>query len=107
MTLLRFRKKFLIELRELRDLRGENFDLDAWLLAIELLASGAALPATFGDHELKDDWAHRREFHIGPDDLIIYVRKQRSDEVVFHRAGTHKHLFRRRGRRKPGPRSRS
>ena len=100
MTVLRFRKKFLIELRELRDLRGKSFDLDAWLWAIELLGAGADLPATFKDHALAGDWAHRREFHIGDDDLIIYVRKKRADEVVFHRAGTHKRLFRRRARRK-------
>ncbi|HTY49455.1 MAG TPA: type II toxin-antitoxin system mRNA interferase toxin, RelE/StbE family [Steroidobacteraceae bacterium] len=101
MTVLRFRKRFLIEIRELRDLRGRTFDLDAWLLAIELLGSGADLPAEFGDHELKDDWAHRRELHIGDDDLVIYVRKRRTDEVVFHRAGTHKRLFRKRTRQKP------
>ena len=100
MTVFRFRKKFLVEIRELRDLRGKSFDLEAWLWAIELLGSGADLPPEFRDHALKDDWAHRREFHIGDDDLIVYVRKRRADEVVFHRAGTHKGLFRIRVRRK-------
>lgn len=81
-------------------MRGKAFDLDAWVWAVELLGSGAELPKQFKDHELKDDWAHRREFHIGDDDLIVYVRKKRKDEIVFHRAGPHQRLFRRRSKRK-------
>ncbi len=65
----------------------------------ELLGDGLPLPDTFQDHALVDDWQGRREFHLAPDDLIIYLRKERSREAVLLRAGTHSQLFRRRLRR--------
>lgn len=98
MTLWRveFRPRFKRELAAIRDLRGKHFDLEALLLAVELLGDGKPLPASFDDYELEAEWAGRRECHLAGDDLLIYQRKERSREVVFLRAGTHRQLFRKR-----------
>ena len=36
-------------------LRGKNFDLEAFLWAVELLGDGEALPESFRDHELETE----------------------------------------------------
>lgn len=94
-----FRKRFDRDLDRLRDLRGATFDLEGLKYALTFFAEGKPLPAGFNDHELADDWAHRREFHLAGDDLVIYLRKPRLKEVVLLRAGTHAQLFRNRIRR--------
>ena len=93
-----FRKRFDHDLDRLRDLRGSAFDLEGLKYALAFLAEGKPLPKEFSDHELKNDWAHRRDFHLAGDDLVIYQRKPRLQEVVLLRAGTHKELFRKRAR---------
>ena len=95
-----FRPRFNRELIRLHDLRGRHFDFEGLLLAFEFLGNGQPLPEVFQDHALVDDWQGRREFHLAPDDLIIYLRKERSREIVLLRAGTHRQLFRRRLRRR-------
>ena len=57
---IEFTPRLKREIARLRDLRGLRFDLDAFLLAVELLCDGKPLPSPFQDHELLDDWAHRR-----------------------------------------------
>ncbi|MDR2216404.1 MAG: type II toxin-antitoxin system YafQ family toxin [Nevskiaceae bacterium] len=91
-----FRKRFDHDLDRLRDLRGTAFDLEGLKYALTLLADDTPLPSQFRDHALADDWAHRREFHLAGDDLVIYLRKPRLREIVLLRAGTHRQLFRRR-----------
>jgi len=91
-----FTRRFDHDLDRLRNLRGATFDLEGLKYALTFLADGKPLPKEFKDHDLTDDWAHRREFHLASDDLVIYQRKPRLREVVFLRAGTHKQLFRKR-----------
>lgn len=43
------------------------------------------------DHPLVGNYAGRRECHIEPDWLIIYLLRE--DEIIFERTGTHSDLF--------------
>jgi len=52
---VQFLPRFKRELAILRDLRGKNFDLEAFLWAVELLGDGEALPESFRDHELETE----------------------------------------------------
>ena len=95
-----FRKRFDSDLDRLRDTRGTDFDIEGLKYAFTFLAEGTPLPGVFGDHALVDDWAHRREFHLSDDDLIVYQSKPRVQEIVLMRAGTHEKLFRKRVKHK-------
>ena len=67
--------------KELKKLRG----------AMEALLSGSDLAPKFRDHFLKGEWGGRRECHLEPDWLLIYLPRQA--EVIFERTGTHSDLF--------------
>ncbi|MFT3792436.1 MAG: type II toxin-antitoxin system YafQ family toxin [Rudaea sp.] len=90
-----FRKRFDRDLERLHDLRGAAFDLEGLKYALTFLADGQPLPVDFSDHALMDDWAHRREFHLAGDDLVLPVETAtaRSDSgtcrhapAAFHQA---------------------
>ena len=59
--------------------------------AMEALLSGSGLAPKFRDHFLKGEWGGRRECHLEPDWLLIYLPRQA--EVIFERTGTHSDLF--------------
>ena len=53
---------------------------------------GEELPESLRDHFLKGNWRGRRECHIEPDWLLIYLLDG-DVEVVFERTGRHTDLF--------------
>jgi mRNA interferase YafQ len=67
--------------KELGKLRG----------AMEALLSGCDLAPRFRDHPLKGEWGGRRECHLEPDWLLIYMPGH--TEVIFERTGSHSDLF--------------
>ena len=67
--------------KELRKLRS----------AMESLLSGSDLAPRLRDHFLKGEWGGRRECHLEPDWLLIYLPRQA--EVIFERTGSHSDLF--------------
>ena len=67
--------------KQLKKLRG----------AMGALLSGSVLAPRLRDHLLKGEWGGRRECHLEPDWLLIYLPRQA--EVIFERTGTHSDLF--------------
>lgn len=58
---------------------------------IELLVSNSPLPAKLKDHKLMGIYKGRRECHLEPDFLLIYLVKD--EELFLERLGTHSELF--------------
>ncbi len=71
--------------------RGKQFD--EFEKVVSLLLSGAQLPPKNKDHVLTGNWKPRRECHLGPDWLLVYIRDIRNGIVLFDRTGTHADLF--------------
>jgi len=59
---------------------------------MQMILNQETLEEKFRDHLLKGPLVGRRECHIDPDWLLIYIKKQ--DRVIFERTGTHSELFR-------------
>jgi len=49
------------------------------------------LPPEARDHSLTGEWSDIREFHIGGDLLVIYIKTD--EELILIRIGTHSQLF--------------
>ncbi len=74
--------------------RSGRYNLNSLKEAILLLiANDNPLGAEWKDHALKGNWSGFRECHIGGDFLLIYEIDEKSNIVVFVRAGTHAELF--------------
>lgn len=71
--------------------RGRN--MEKLTEVIEILASGAPLPARNKDHALSGDYSGCRECHIEPDWLLIYEIVERDMILYLTRTGTHSDLF--------------
>lgn len=74
---------------KLAEKRGKN--IDKLRNVIGLLLAGQPLPSELGDHPLKGEWKPRRDLHIEPDWLLIYLVAK--EVVRFERTGTHSDLF--------------
>ena len=83
-TAARFRKDM-----ELARRRGK--DLSKLSKAVELLASGKPLPASYRDHALKGEFKGYRDCHLEPDWLLIYAQTRQTLQLV--RTGSHSDLF--------------
>jgi mRNA interferase YafQ len=59
--------------------------------AIDLLLTGAPLPASYRDHSLRGNWIGWRDLHIEPDWLLIYRIAHGRLELAA--SGTHADLF--------------
>ena len=60
-------------------------------MVIELLTEEKPLPQKFKDHPLRGNYIGRRECHLEPDWLLIYLIK--NENIIFIRTGTHADLF--------------
>jgi mRNA interferase YafQ len=69
--------------------RGKN--KEKIFSAMKKLLNEEILDESFRDHPLKGSLVGRREFHIEPDWLLIYLKK--ADRIIFERTGTHSDLF--------------
>ena len=76
-----------------RDLKlcKKNYDLDLLNAVVDVLRIPAPLPPNNKDHNLIGNYKGKRECHITPDWLLIYVIKD--DELLLYRTGTHSDLF--------------
>lgn len=59
---------------------------------VDMLTRNETLPPRLRDHALTGNYAGRRECHLEPDWLVIYLLVG-DDEVRFERMGTHADLF--------------
>jgi len=74
--------------------RSGRYDMAKLKSVMSLLVENAApLPPEWKDHALVGDWADHRECHVGGDFLLVYRLEEKSNLVIFVRAGTHAELF--------------
>jgi len=66
-------------------------DMQKLITAMQLLIDKKPLPSEFNDHALQGHWKPRRNLHIEPDWLLIYIVDDK--HVHFERTGTHSDLF--------------
>lgn len=79
--------------KDLKLAQRRGYDLDLLDHVVGLLASGAALPPKYRDHDLSGDYAGFRECHIQPDWLLVYRIEKRTLILFLSRTGTHSDLF--------------
>jgi mRNA interferase YafQ len=77
--------------RDFKKLRSSNRDIEVLKTAIEKLAAGEDLPASFRDHALIGNYANCRECHLAGDWLLIYQRD--AETLILIRTGSHSELF--------------
>jgi mRNA interferase YafQ len=69
--------------------RGKNPDkLEA---IVRILAQELSLEPRHFDHKLSGEYEGRRECHIEPDWLLVYIST--TTELILERTGTHADLF--------------
>jgi mRNA interferase YafQ len=76
---------------DLKRMRQRGADIRALSEALEVLASGRSLPASYQDHDLEGKWSGCRECHIESDWLLIY--RHQPQMITAVRTGTHQDLF--------------
>ncbi|WP_413154766.1 type II toxin-antitoxin system YafQ family toxin [Bartonella sp. cb54] len=84
-----YSKKFKKDVKREKK-RGK--DIRKLLAVIKLLVEKQQLPVILNDHPLQGNWKPRRDIHIEPDWLLIYIVDD--EHVHFERTGTHSDLFR-------------
>jgi len=77
--------------KDLERAKRQNRNILPLRIVIELLASNSPLPTKFRDHKLIGNYKNRRECHLGPDFLLIYLIID--EELYLERLGTHSDLF--------------
>ena len=66
---------------------------------IAMLAADLNLPVKYRDHALTGDWVGRRECHIKPDLLLVYMKidgvsfEDKIGELRLIRLGSHSEIF--------------
>ena len=77
---------------KLAEKRGK--DLRKLRALLDILITGDPLPAKYGDHPLRGEFAGSRDCHIEPDWILIYTLSNQASHVRLERTGTHSDLFR-------------
>lgn len=68
-----------------------GWPMDKLKTVMRRLAEGDKLEPRYRDHKLVGSYAGRRECHIEPDWLLIYVLTP--TEILYERTGSHTDLF--------------
>lgn len=77
--------------KDLKLCQRRGYNLDLLYNIVNILRIPDILPIKNKDHDLKGNFAGKRECHIAPDWLLIYRIKD--DELMLDRTGTHADLF--------------
>lgn len=77
--------------RDFKKLRSSYRDIEVLRAAVQRLAVGDELPASFRDHALAGKYAACRECHLSGDWLLIYQRN--AEALILIRTGSHSELF--------------
>ena len=88
MLLISYTGKFK---KDVKRCKKRNWDMDKLKTIIADLAVPRPLPKENYDHDLKGNFNGRRECHIEPDWLLMYV--QTETELILERTGSHAGLF--------------
>lgn len=66
-------------------------DPEKVLAVVKILTEGKDLPESYKDHPLRGRWLNRRDCHLEPDWILIYMISP--EELRLERTGTHSDLF--------------
>lgn len=69
--------------------RGKK--VEKLFVIMDMLLEQKKLPSKNRDHFLTGNYAKRKECHIEPDWLLIYIPS--AEEIIFERTGSHSDLF--------------
>ena len=78
--------------KDLRRMIKRGKDQSKLFQTMQELLDEESLDPSYKDHKLKGALAGRRECHIEPDWLLVYIKER--DRIIFERTGTHSDLFR-------------
>ena len=70
-----------------------GLDVSLLTAAVNILQEKGSLPASYGPHRLKGQYAGCRECHLEPDWLLVWRQNDTILELVFVDTGTHSDLF--------------
>ena len=79
--------------RDLKRVEKRGYDISLLTAVIIKLAAGEKLGPKYKDHPLKGQQKGRRECHITPDWLLIYVIAEDKLILLLTETGTHSDLF--------------
>jgi mRNA interferase YafQ len=77
--------------RDVKRMLHRGKDRERLRRVLDRILEGERLEPALRDHWLRGELKGRRECHVEPDWLLIYL--PRESEVVFERTGTHADLF--------------
>lgn len=77
--------------KDVAKLLKRNKEMSKLEKVISLLVKKKTLPPKYKDHKLIGNYLGRRDCHIEPDWILIYLI--RGDELILERTGTHSDLF--------------
>lgn len=77
--------------KDIKRAKKRHKNLDKLKLIIETLLKEYKLPTSARDHKLVGNYKGRRECHVEPDWLLIYLITK--DSIIFERCGSHADLF--------------
>jgi len=77
--------------RDYKRVARRGWPMDKLKTVMRRLAEGDKLEPRYRDHKLVGPYAGRRECHIEPDWLLIYVLTP--TEILYERTGSHADLF--------------
>lgn len=78
--------------RDVKLAKKRGKDMQKLTAVMQLLIDDLPLPPELKDHALQGNWKPRRDLHIEPDWLLIYLVDE--EHVHFDRTGSHTDLFR-------------
>ena len=79
--------------RDIKLAKKQNNDLNKLFTAVNVLATGSTLDASYRDHAPSGNYKGTRECHIGSDWLLIYEIRDDVLVLMLYRLGTHSELF--------------
>lgn len=77
--------------RDIKVLKKRGKEISKLYKVMKMISEDVTLERSLNDHALKGNWKPRRELHISPDWLLIYMKNE--TEIIFERTGTHSDLF--------------
>ncbi len=85
-------KRHKIFLKDFKKTTLSDSQFEKFIYYINILRTDEVLPPQSRDHSLLGNYKDCREFHLGGDMLIIYL-KNNHQNVTLMRIGTHSQLF--------------
>lgn len=79
--------------KDVRRLAKAGADLSRLKSVIDILVTGASLPAIYLDHPLQGALSKTRVCHIGPDWLLQYMKDGKRLILLLIATGNHRHVL--------------